>query len=126
MLDKAGRPHREMPLLGARQTDDLKLPGPGGRGIGQNYVEPIRKTAVLVHVWRRERDQPFRPMTDRWPATYRQRIIPNQPNTDSKKVPRKRVSLTPAETRVLFLLPTYRTLAAIGAQLRIGRPTVNP
>ena len=34
------------------------------------------------------------------------------------------VSLTPAETRVLFLLPTHRTLAAIGAQLGVGRPTV--
>ena len=34
------------------------------------------------------------------------------------------VSMTPAETRVLLLLPTHRTLAAIGAQLGIGRPTV--
>jgi len=33
--------------------------------------------------------------------------------------------LTPAETRVLTFLPTYRTLAAIGNQLGIGRPTVN-
>ncbi|HTZ63991.1 MAG TPA: helix-turn-helix transcriptional regulator [Solirubrobacteraceae bacterium] len=34
------------------------------------------------------------------------------------------VSLTPAETRVLSLLPTHRTLAAIGTQLGIDRPTV--
>ncbi len=34
------------------------------------------------------------------------------------------VSLTPAETRVLTLLATYRTLAAIGQELDIGRPTV--
>ena len=34
------------------------------------------------------------------------------------------VSLTPAEVRVLTLLTTYRTLAAIGDQLGIGRPTV--
>ena len=34
------------------------------------------------------------------------------------------VSLTPAETRVLSLLPTYLTLAAIGTRLGIGRPTV--
>jgi len=34
------------------------------------------------------------------------------------------VSLTPAETRILSLLPTHRTLAAIGTQLGIGRPTV--
>jgi LuxR family maltose regulon positive regulatory protein len=32
--------------------------------------------------------------------------------------------LTPAETRVLSFLPTYLTLAAIGTQLGIGRPTV--
>jgi LuxR family transcriptional regulator, maltose regulon positive regulatory protein len=32
--------------------------------------------------------------------------------------------LTPAETRVLTLLATYRTLAAIGDDLGIGRPTV--
>jgi LuxR family transcriptional regulator, maltose regulon positive regulatory protein len=32
--------------------------------------------------------------------------------------------LTPAETRVLALLPTYRTLAAIGIELGVGRPTV--
>jgi DNA-binding CsgD family transcriptional regulator len=32
--------------------------------------------------------------------------------------------LTPAEARVLTLLATYRTLAAIGEELGIGRPTV--
>jgi LuxR family transcriptional regulator, maltose regulon positive regulatory protein len=32
--------------------------------------------------------------------------------------------LTPTETRVLSLLPTYRTLESIGTQLGIGRPTV--
>ena len=37
---------------------------------------------------------------------------------------RKAVSLTPAEARVLTLLTTYQTLAAIGDQLGIGRPTV--
>ena len=34
------------------------------------------------------------------------------------------VSLTPAETRILTLLPTHRTLSAIGTQLGVGRPTV--
>jgi DNA-binding CsgD family transcriptional regulator len=63
-------------------------------------------------------------MTDRWPATYGSRTITSQPNTLSKKATRKTVSLTPAETRVLSLLPTYRTLAAIGTELDIGRPTV--
>ena len=36
----------------------------------------------------------------------------------------KRVALTPAEARVLTLLATYRTLAGIGDELGIGRPTV--
>ncbi len=34
------------------------------------------------------------------------------------------MSLTPAETRVLTLLTTHHTLAAIGSQLGIARPTV--
>jgi DNA-binding CsgD family transcriptional regulator len=34
---------------------------------------------------------------------------------------RRKVHLTPAETRVLTLLATYRTLAAIGDELGIGR-----
>ena len=37
---------------------------------------------------------------------------------------RTTVCLTPAEARVLALLPTYRTLAAIGDELGIARPTV--
>jgi LuxR family maltose regulon positive regulatory protein len=58
------------------------------------------------------------------PAPYRDSTIPTQPNTDSNKRSGKTVPLTPAENRVLAFLPTYRTLAAIGAQLGIGRPTV--
>jgi LuxR family transcriptional regulator, maltose regulon positive regulatory protein len=63
-------------------------------------------------------------MTGRGAATYGAPIISSQPNTDSRTTPRGKVALTPAETRVLGLLPTYRTLAAIGIQLGIGRPTV--
>jgi LuxR family maltose regulon positive regulatory protein len=37
---------------------------------------------------------------------------------------RTTVSLTPAEARVLAQLATYRTLAAIGDELGIARPTV--
>jgi len=37
---------------------------------------------------------------------------------------RKRSALSPAEARVLGLLATYRTLAAIGDELGIGRSTV--
>jgi DNA-binding CsgD family transcriptional regulator len=63
-------------------------------------------------------------MTDRSPATYRQIAIANQPNPSHKTTSGKTVYLTPAEARVLTLLPTYQTLAAIGNQLGIGRPTV--
>jgi DNA-binding CsgD family transcriptional regulator len=44
--------------------------------------------------------------------------------TTQPKTSRTRVSLTPAESRVLTLLATYRTLAAIGEELGVGRPTV--
>ena len=50
--------------------------------------------------------------------------ITRQANIDVKAASGETVSLTPAETRVLSLLATYRTLAAIGAELGIGRPTV--
>jgi DNA-binding CsgD family transcriptional regulator len=58
-------------------------------------------------------------MTHRSPASYRHSTIATQPKTSPKTV-----SLTPAEARVLTLLATYRTLAAIGDELGIGRPTV--
>ena len=63
-------------------------------------------------------------MTDRCRATYRRCVITEQPRSDNKNALRRPVPLTPAETRVLALLPTYRTLADIGVQLGIGRPTV--
>ena len=63
-------------------------------------------------------------MTDPQSATYRDNTIANQPTPSRKTTSGKTVSLTVAETRVLTLLPTYRTLAAIGNQLGIGRPTV--
>jgi DNA-binding NarL/FixJ family response regulator len=63
-------------------------------------------------------------MTDRPAATYRQSTITSQANSDSKKESCKTAPLTPGETRVLALLPTYRTLSAIGTELGIGRPTV--
>jgi DNA-binding CsgD family transcriptional regulator len=63
-------------------------------------------------------------MTDRSHTTYGERTITSQPNIDSTKRSRREVSLTPAEARVLALLPTYRTLAAIGTELGIGRRTV--
>ena len=63
-------------------------------------------------------------MTDLPPATYRDSTIANQPNPSCKTTSGKTVSLTPAETRVPTLLPTYQTLAAIGNQLGIGHPSV--
>jgi LuxR family transcriptional regulator, maltose regulon positive regulatory protein len=63
-------------------------------------------------------------MTDREYGAYGESIIAGQPPTKSNNESRARVALTPAESRVLALLPTYRTLAAIGTELGIGRPTV--
>ena len=63
-------------------------------------------------------------MTDRWPATYGSRTIPSQPNTRSKKASRGTVLLTPAESRILSLVPTRLTPTGFGTELGIGRPTV--
>ena len=63
-------------------------------------------------------------MPNRSPATYRDRTITSQPKPTNKNTSRNTVSLTPAETRVLALLTTYQTLAGIGSQLGIARPTV--
>jgi DNA-binding NarL/FixJ family response regulator len=63
-------------------------------------------------------------------VTYSQSAITSQPNTDTNNESRdnnesrETVPLTPAEARVLPLLPAYRTLAAISTELDIGRPTV--
>ncbi len=70
------------------------------------------------------RYQPDWPITNRPPATYRDTTITSQPKPPNKNKSRKTVSLTPAETRVLTLLTTYQTLAGIGGQLGIARPTV--
>ena len=70
------------------------------------------------------RYQPDRPITNRPPATYPDSTITSQPKPPNKNKSRKTVSLTPAETRVLTLLTTYQTLAGIGSQLGIARPTV--
>jgi DNA-binding CsgD family transcriptional regulator len=63
-------------------------------------------------------------MTDRCRAPYGQCVITKQPITDRRNASLGPVLLTPAEARVLALLPTYRTLADIGTQLGVGRPTV--
>ena len=63
-------------------------------------------------------------MPNRPPATYRDSTITSQPKPPNKNKSRNTVSLTPAETRVLALLTTYQTLAGIGSQLGIARPTV--
>ena len=73
---------------------------------------------------RSERYQPDWPITNRPPATYRDTTITSQPKPPNKNKPRKTIVLTPAETRVLMLLTTYQTLAGIGGQLGITRPTV--
>ena len=70
------------------------------------------------------RYQPDWTITNRPPETYRDSTITSQPKPPNKNKSRKTVSLTPAETRVLTLLTTYQTLAGIGGQLGIARPTV--
>ncbi len=47
-----------------------------------------------------------------------------QPRASTKRASRPAVHLTPAEKAVLTLLPTHRTLAAIGDHLGVSRPTV--
>ena len=63
-------------------------------------------------------------MPNRPSGTYRDRTITSHPKPPNKNTSRDTVSLTPAETRVLTLLTTYQTLAGIGSQLGITRPTV--
>ena len=63
----------------------------------------------------------------RWRIDHRgvsSTTITSQPKPSHKNKSLRTASLTPAEARVLTLLPTYRTLSAIGNQLDIGRPTV--
>jgi DNA-binding CsgD family transcriptional regulator len=50
--------------------------------------------------------------------------MPDPPRTPRRSAGRGTIHLTPSEVRVLALLPTYMTLAAIGDELGIGRPTV--
>lgn len=57
-------------------------------------------------------------------AAYRQIAISNQLDPPHKTTSGQAASLTPAEARVLTLLTTYQTLAEIGDQLGMGRPTV--
>ena len=82
------------------------------------------RTAAPVPGGLAQRYQPDWPITNRPPATYRDSTITSQPKPPNKNKSRKTVSLTPAETRVLTLLTTYQTLAGIGSQLGIARPTV--
>ena len=63
-------------------------------------------------------------MTNRLAAPYRDSTITSQPKPPNKNSSRNTVSLTPAETRVLALLTSYQTLAGIGSELGIARPTV--
>ena len=85
----------------------------------ESAVSCSTPTGVLARRYR-----PDRPITNRPSATYRDSTITSQPKPPNKNESGKTVSLTPAETRVLALLTTYQTLAAIGSQLGIARPTV--
>ncbi len=63
-------------------------------------------------------------MTNRPAAPYPGSTITSQSTPPKKNTSPTTVSLTPAEIRVLALLTTYQTLAGIGSQLGIARPTV--
>ena len=130
--------------------DSLEGTRADGRGIRENHAEPIGKAAMSAarrtgaEGWGDDRApfllrgvtgstratglapryQPKWPITNRPPATYRDSTIASQPKPPNKNKSRKTASLTPAETRVLTLLTTYQTLAGIGSQLGIARPTV--
>lgn len=52
------------------------------------------------------------------------RYVDGKPSVSSKSAAHTATHLTPTEAAVLTLLQTHRTLAAIGDQLGIGRPTV--
>ena len=58
------------------------------------------------------------------PSRRSVRRMVSQPRASHKKASHAAVHLTPTETAILTLLPTHRTLAAIGDRLGIGRPTV--
>ena len=68
------------------------------------------------------RYQPFGPMTDPGRMTYGHNTITSEPNTDSTTESRTTVPLTSAESHVVSLHLTYRTLTATGTQL--GNTTI--
>jgi DNA-binding CsgD family transcriptional regulator len=57
-------------------------------------------------------------------ADIRVAPMPDPRKTARGKTSGQTVHLTPSEVRVMSLLPTYLTLAAIGDELGIARPTV--
>ena len=78
--------------------------------------------SALEAVFRREY-QPLWPMKTS-PSRRSVRRMVSQPRASHKKASHAAVHLTPTETAILTLLPTHRTLAAIGDRLGISRPTV--
>ena len=90
-----------------------RLPG-GIAGVIAAHEEVVLSESL------ERRYQPFRPMTDRWPATYGHSTITSQPNTNSTNESQTTASLTSAGIRVLSLHPRYRTRGAIDTQFDIA------
>lgn len=67
--------------------------------------------------------QPLWPMKERDPRRSVRRVA-DKPSASRKRSSRSGIDLTPTEKAVLILLPTHRTLAAIGDRLGVRRPTV--
>jgi hypothetical protein len=125
-LREIARPHRDLfDLVWVFTPRPTKSRFPLAWGV---LVRSAGEESSVGALWGRpgeslvRRDQPFRPMTDRWPATYGHSTITSQPNTNSTNESRTTALLTSAGTRVLFL-PTYCTLAATGSELDIGNRT---
>ena len=127
------RRHREMPLLAAKRWTVLTVLAHDGRGIRKNHGQPFGKAvtpgAASLGARLLAQRGPGAAISarladmNRPPATYRDSIT-SHAKPPNENTPRKTVSLTPAETRVLTLLTTYQTLADIGCELGISRPTV--
>ena len=109
MILSGHRRRRQRPCR-TPQTPRTASPALSPHGVGSSERRVSEISAVWADDGPRARD-------------YGSRTITGQ-NTRSKKATRETASLTSAETRVLSLLPTYRTLAVIGTELDIGRPTV--
>jgi DNA-binding CsgD family transcriptional regulator len=89
----------------AHRSAEQEGPGMGARGAGDGISASLADESAVA-------------------SGIALRGMAGKPNRSHKGTPLAKVHLTPSEGCVLALLPTHRTLAAIGNELGIGRPTV--